>query len=284
MADYKFPDRFFTQPELCSLYYMLSHNVYNITQSDRVLYSQQVFRGKRQTYNNRQQQQQNYGNYGKQNTNQNQNQHQNQFNRQYANTPDNTRTNTGAVQSNFLERYPIREEGVVSFRGNKDEAIAPARVLIGVIAGLSQSMKGSINDVLKDLNPRLILGQDKTIDPLMAVTIGDLWGFATVSSAQNDEKKYYYGVSGQWNSGSCTTHYALTGVSLTDYDKAIKNLKATKAEIRGGIDGYLIGKNLKNVQSSTNIDTKTVRLSTILRSYYSKTENIQIVGFYCQLL
>ena len=167
---------------------------------------------------------------------------------------------------------------MVSFRSNRDEAAS--RVLIGVIAGLTTDKKTSANQVLKSLNPLLTITQDKTLDPVMAVTIADLWGLAT--GRNTDEKKYYFGLKGKWSSGSCTTHYALTDVETSQFPNATKNMRATKAEIRGGLDGYLIGKNLQTMGQMNG--AKKPRLSQILRSYYSKPKTQKTSTFtvsYC---
>ena len=45
-----------------------------------------------------------------------------------------------------------------------------------------------------------------------------------------------FGAAGKWNSTSCQTEYVLTTNSS----------RVTLAEIRGGIDGYAIGKRLRD--------------------------------------
>ena len=173
--------------------------------------------------------------------------------------------------SNFLVNrntpYSIKEEGVVSFRGSKTEAIAPARVLIGVIAGLTPNIKTNTADVIKEVGGRIPSGYSgKVIDPILAMTLADLWGSRTVSI--NDQiSPYIYGITGEWSSTTCTTHYGLSSIPTDKYLEAETNSRGTLAEIRGGIDGYLIGRSLKSLGA---IDSSKLRLSTILRSYYSK--------------
>jgi hypothetical protein len=48
---YYFPDYVYTQDELCSLFYSLSHNIINANETQSVHFSPPMFRGKRQAYN-----------------------------------------------------------------------------------------------------------------------------------------------------------------------------------------------------------------------------------------
>jgi len=243
---------------------MLSHNIVNatITTRGRSSYAPQVFRGKRQAYN---------------------------YNRRQYNNPTQGPNNNNFVVAPFLVTrnttlYAIKEEGVVSFRGNKNEAIAPARVLIGIIAGLSTNVKTSVRDVLAALGVNSVdPNYDKPIDPVLAMTLGDLWGTGSVRST--DDKTYMYGINGEWSSTTCTSHYGLTSVPATSdkFDLVLKTNKGTKAEIRGGIDGYLIGKSLKAMGNTVG-DVSKLRLSTILRSYYSRprlTKTNSLTASYC---
>jgi hypothetical protein len=166
------------------------------------------------------------------------------------------------VASHFLNTRNasiMKEEGVVSFRAHKNEAIAPARVLIGIIAALAQNVKTQVKDVV---GRAVDSNYDKVIDPILAMTLADLWGSGT--SRPNDDKTYFYGVNGEWTSTACTSYYGLTSVPA---DKVVRSNKGTKAEIRGGIDGYLIGKSLFKL--GTDVRSR-LKLSTILRSYYSR--------------
>jgi hypothetical protein len=237
--NYYFPDYVYTEEERCSMFYMLSHNIINTTQTRRRLgFSPFGGRIKRQSYQ----------------YNQN-----SQYNRRQYNPTANPQFPV-PVASHFLNTRNasiIKEEGVVSFRAHKTEAIAPARVLLGIIAALAQNVKTQVKDIVgRDV------GDDKTIDPLLAMTLADLWGSGT--TRPSDEKTYFYGVNGEWTSTACTSYYGLTSVPA---DKVVRFNKGTKAEIRGGIDGYLIGKSLFKL----GMDVRSrLKLSTILRSYYSK--------------
>jgi hypothetical protein len=208
-SNYFFPDYVFTEEERCSMFYMLSHNIINTNERERIS-SPLVDLRTPNTY------------------------------------------------------YSIKEEGVVSFRGYKSEAIAVARVLIGIIAGLTQNIKSSVREVLTALGVNDFDNiNDKPIDPILAMTLADLWGTGT--AFPNDDKTYIYGTNGEWASTICTTHYVLTSVPTENFAKVVKTNKGTKAEIRGGIDGYLIGSALKSAKINNPL-----KLSTILRSFYSR--------------
>ena len=243
---------------------MLSHNVYDTTSTPRLQYSQSFrVRNKRQSYPRNQ-------NYGNQNNQNNANNLNNRA-RQYADT-------NIATSSPYLpgKVNPIKEEGVVSFRSNKDEAIQIARVLVGVIAGLAGAdAKTQAKDILKAIRPLYDLPAeyDKAVDPVMMVTLADLYGVGTRSSA-NDQKKYYYGLSGRWADQSCTTNYGINGITQTEFNNSRNYVQATRAEIRGGIDGYKIGTALSSLLGTRGVsDINKLRLSQILRAYYSKPQS-----------
>ncbi|XP_054165656.1 uncharacterized protein LOC128963183 [Oppia nitens] len=310
--NYYFPDQFFRTEELCSLYYMLSHNVYNIREKPRIEYSQ-VFRGKRQAYTSNR-----LSNGRIQTPNAYQSQHQNQnqgqtsnYGQYYQRAPGDSGSsgnNRMPVASNYLTNnnnnnnnnnhpsnnyqsynsnngssnrvyYPLKEEGVVSFRSNPNEAISMGRVLIGVIAGMSPDIRLNTKSVIQAMVRDKFVDQAYVKDmrrevAIAAVTVGDLWG----SAAQQDDEpteslQYAFGIDGTWASQTCTTHYGLSRVPLTtpndQLQKIIDSIRATKAEIRGGIDGYLIGSNLASL---SQLDPRQLKLSTILRSFYGKPQ------------
>ncbi len=148
--NYYFPDYVYTEEERCSMFYMLSHNIINTTQPRRKLVFQSFGgRIKRQSYPY------------------NQNSQYNQYNRIQYNPTANPQIPIASHFLNTRNASIMKEEGVVSFRAHKTEAIAPARVLIGIIAALAQNVKTQIKEIVgRDVNPE----HDKTIDPLLAMT------------------------------------------------------------------------------------------------------------------
>ena len=236
LQNYYFPNNMFNRAELCSLFQMLSHNLYDTTQYPRNASLSKLDNLKNQQF-----------------------------------------TDNMATNSLFLpDQSPIKEEGVVSFRSNKVEAIQMSRVLIGVIAGLSGAdAKSQPKDILKAIRPLFDLPNeyDKAVDPVMMVTLADLYGVSAKYNL-NEQKKYYFGLSGEWSDQSCTTNYGIGGISPKEFNSSRNYVHATRAEIRGGIDGYKIGTALKNLVGRGGvIDVIKLRLSQILRSYYSKPQS-----------
>ncbi|CAG2116199.1 unnamed protein product, partial [Medioppia subpectinata] len=166
-------------------------------------------------------------------------------------------------------QVPIKEEGVASLRADRKEAIAMARVLLGVIAGLSMDARTQASDILKSWgsSTQMQPAYDQQLDPVAAMTLADLW---SINSAKtNIYDQYLYGVTGQWETSTCATHYGLENIPEDKFKDIDHYIRATRAEIRGGIDGYLIGTNLRSPQFHLD-NPQSLRLSAILRSYYSK--------------
>lgn len=232
--EYYFPDSVYNDDELCTMLFMFSHIFLNNTHEQ----SNNVRRNRRATY---------------------------QFQR--------SQTSNSPVNSAFLDNQPIRgnqenvgliqEKGIVSFRLDKTEAIAPAKVLIGIIAGFTDNAVLSGKAISAKLNSEMSV--DVTLkDTVLAATFGQMMGTASFfdfGTNNNYEQSLIYGVQGTWVNETCCNYYATAGV--TNARLLRKSNRGSLAQIRGSLDGYIIGKNLKNV------DAKQLRLSTILKSYYS---------------
>lgn len=76
-----------------------------------------------------------------------------------------------------------------------------------------------------------------------------------MSSSPIDSRMSKFGAAGKWNSTNCQTEYTLTSNSS----------RGSLAEIRGGIDGFIIGQKAKEVADSG----ARFKLSQLLRMYYS---------------
>ena len=145
------------------------------------------------------------------------------------------------------------------------------KLLLGIAAGLINATQQTVHGVLKKLlkNPILDKVPDGQIDLIKAVTLSDILGIDVVEAVRKYDLEIWrtFGVKGIWNStdmsGStnsipipCTTIYRLYGnASYT-----------TTAEIRGGLDGYSIGKKIHLVLSKN----PRISLSQIIRMYYSQ--------------
>lgn len=150
-----------------------------------------------------------------------------------------------------------REKGVASFRNIKTMAIAANRVLLGMAVGLSSPPTRTTRDIIKELDKNINTDNipDGQIDPLLGVTLSDLLGIDAGMSLQVPTGQALFGVDGQWNSTACQTSFRLnSNVTL-----------ATLAELRGGLDGWNIGRKLPEVIQKY----PKITLSQILRMYYS---------------
>ena len=235
--EYKFPDYVYTDEELCTMLFMFSHIFLNNTQGSVVA------RGKRATY---------------------------QFSRN-----EEAPVNSDFVTSNdnyIVNQYPIQEKGIVSFRQDKSEAIAPAKVFIGIIASLTSNPILSGKTISKAMMAGTEIPNEVTLkDGLLAVTFGNMMGTASfyeINNQQNDyNQDYIYGMKGTWVNQTCCTYYGIDQV--TSGRLLRRSNRGSLAQIRGSLDGYIIGKNLQNMGAT---QANQLRLSTILKSYYSEPQ------------
>lgn len=132
-----------------------------------------------------------------------------------------------------------------------------------MLAGFSRSSPKKLNEIIK-----LLFKQETEfnlkmteINPVLAVTLADLFGVTAPFFTEMDKE---YGKSAEWNSTICHTDL----LHFSD-----KNLWATMAQLRGGIDGYNIGRQLKMILKTF----PNITASQMLRFYYSK-EGIFNIG------
>ena len=220
--DYYFPDSIYNQEELCTMLYMFSHIFLNTTNN-----GQMNNRYRRGVY---------------------------VFNQQNDNS---IMTGNNFAQNN---QYPIQEKGVVTFRQNINEAIAPAKVLIGILSGLTKNPVTNGKDIAPSLTVDVSF-----VDPFLATTLANMPGTAVFYQSQTNQKfdeKLIFGVNGEWIDGTCCKHYSIKD-SIASLEKLRFSNRGSLAQVRGALDGYVIGKHLRK------FDSTRMRLSNILRSYYS---------------
>ncbi|RWS07507.1 hypothetical protein B4U79_09640 [Dinothrombium tinctorium] len=178
-----------------------------------------------------------------------------------------------STQSGPLTKFP-REYGVGTFRNDHTQAIALNKLLLGIIAGYipTGQSQPSVRDVYvkltRDANLENVqMDLESKIDPLMAVTIASVYEYGAYSTEQN--KQNLFGARGEWKTSICPTEYVLNVQEQTIQDiKDIPGVAATQAELRGALDGYIIG---KTIQRKQNEPKNQLTLSQILRFYYSQT-------------
>ncbi|CAG2183724.1 unnamed protein product, partial [Oppiella nova] len=115
-------------------------------------------------------------------------------------------------------------------------AIAANRVLLGTAVGLLSPLPKSTHTLIKtianiDINTNHGI-PDGQIDPLLAVTLSDLLGIDAGSGLTIPAGDVLFGAEGHWNSTACQTSYKLMS----------NGTLATLAELRGGLDGWNIGR------------------------------------------
>lgn len=129
----------------------------------------------------------------------------------------------------------------------------------------------SVRDVLYKIHPdynaeKTRVKQDGLIDPLIAVTLGNIHAMA----AHAEDFPENIGKTGAWDSPMCTLEYTLASAKPSD---------ATLANIRGGLDGYAIGEMVRKLAATSG--GQRLRLSQILRFYYDNVGARSLASGYC---
>uniref|UniRef100_A0A6M2DZA1 VWFA domain-containing protein n=1 Tax=Xenopsylla cheopis TaxID=163159 RepID=A0A6M2DZA1_XENCH len=159
--------------------------------------------------------------------------------------------------NNQISQCPV-ETGVIR---TKWGAVSAGTLLAGIAAGL-ENQKVSVRNLISfstNLNARKNDGSNpiyaSEINSLYPATlVGDL---AEAALFQGHEDNIQVGSRGAWNSTSVPRWYFLNSQ---------KPSQITDAEIRGGLDGLIIGSNIKAWSSSAS----TLKLSQVLDMYYSE--------------
>ena len=146
------------------------------------------------------------------------------------------------------------------FNRNQDTAIALNRVLLGAVAGAQSGPEGTIplSAIVQQTGhepPANNIDLGGAINVLAAVTVADLLAVGVVDGKGKDLTNF--GARGSWNDSTCTTEYRIT--------QDVNGTQATMAELRGGLDGWAIGRGIQDIVQKT----PNMRLSTLLRLYYS---------------
>lgn len=163
------------------------------------------------------------------------------------------------IPSNAVSQCPV-ENGVLQ---SNFGAFSIGNTINGIAAGL-QPQQVTVRDVLNPLNLgnfaqeyRMARQQQDTlrVDNRFAATLtGDI---AEAILIQTPTANVRVGASGAWNNTAIPNWYFLT---------QRENLQMTDAEIRGGIDGLVLGMNIAEWRRQV----QTLRLSQILDMYYSQ--------------
>lgn len=243
-SDYNFPDYIYSEDDRCNLLFMFSHYFVNGKNNENNNNNNNGRRKRRDTYK-----------FGPSSS----------LSNQRASTSTNNR---------------IMEDGVVSFRNDPKEAIAPSKVLIGILAGLTNNLKTDFHDISSKYDESTEKKELK--NPILAVTLGNIPGAAVFSEDNgNTDTNLAFGLQGTWTNygldGQVDTeaekrfkmgkYYTIYQNTVTPVSKIVAASRGSAAQIRGALDGYIIGNELRELSQKNML--KNIRLSTILRSYYS---------------
>lgn len=159
------------------------------------------------------------------------------------------------LNSNQLSQCPV-ENGVVRTTWG---AVAVGPLIAGIAAGLEQQTV-NIRSLLDQSTVHSgVFGQQTinlNVNNLWASTLsGDLAEVTLMQSPINSVVTV--GAPGAWNSTAVPRWYFLS---------QRENLEMTDAEIRGGIDGLILGTNIQAWRAQIG----TMRLSQLLEMYYSQ--------------
>jgi len=196
----------------------------------------------------------------------------NQFNQNYNNLR-NTGQYSGNLAGNSKYSSPFidgmarsRDErvayefGVVSVANQENGAIVLNRVLMGILA--ANTPPQTIRQLSAIVYPTQSITTtpkiDEEIDPLFGVTLADLWAISSVPKPGKPFEVGQLGNNGRWNDTVCQTTFQLERSS---------SIRFTTAELLGGLDGFNLGMLRRKLIGMR----KNLRLSELLRLYYSKT-------------
>lgn len=169
----------------------------------------------------------------------------------------------GVVQgrSRTTNEKQASEYGVVTIANQENAALVLNRVLMGILAApmTTQPIRQLSAIIYPTQNILLTAFKiDEEIDPLFAVTLADLWAVGAIPKAGKGLDPSLLGDNGHWNDTMCPTSFLLDRAS---------SIKFTTAELLGGLDGFNLGMFRRRLLSMR----RNMRLSEILRMYYSKT-------------
>ncbi|XP_003744539.1 uncharacterized protein LOC100905583 [Galendromus occidentalis] len=205
------------------------------------------------TYNN------NNNNYN--NNNNNNNNYNPQMPNRQAAVPNlrNSQAHLLSFSRNNKQNCALKEEGVVSITGLREDAVAIGPVLMGIAASKMQYSgrdQWNPSDNFDDQG-----GSNIEANPLYLATLGQEIGMAAYYSLAEDlergssyANKYEYDVTGNWEFPGCLLAY---------YLNTKQSVAFSRAQMSGAIDGAILG-SLLNKQ---NFDGLT--LAELLRLYYS---------------
>lgn len=152
------------------------------------------------------------------------------------------------------------EYGVVTLGNQENSALVLNRVLMGILAAGTRAQ--TLDQLSRLVYPSQAISQTsksaEELDPLFAVTLADLWAVSSIPKTGRRFDQYgQLGTTGHWNDSVCPLVFRLSRPEASRF---------TQAELAGGLDGFNLGKLRRELMQRG----KTLRLSNMLRMYYSR--------------
>lgn len=184
------------------------------------------------------------------------------------------------------EKFDIYEQGVARFRASESDSIELSRVLIGALAGLTNTVSITPFEIYERLQKLKSPGQvqvnlselrSEKVDPLLVLTLGDIWAtwktnpeYLASSGGLSSTKP-----NTAWNNPLCAVYFQLqspqhqqqqqssSGSSVSG--QVAEDVRYTASQLRGGLDGLAIGRALRELRQFR----AALKLSQVLKMYYS---------------
>lgn len=199
------------------------------------------------------------------------------------------------------EKFDFYEQGVVRFRASESDAIELSRVLIGALAGLSNTAQMTPFEIYERLqkletpnvgggggvfsvqpaNLSELRNDKRRLDPLLVLTLGDIWAMwqtsAGLSGSGSGLSSGLNKPNTAWNNPLCAVYFQLqsphhqqqqsqSGGSVGGLGaEYIRFVGFTASQLRGGLDGLSIGQALREFRQFR----AAMKLSQVLKMYYS---------------
>ncbi|XP_049877845.1 uncharacterized protein LOC126375043 [Pectinophora gossypiella] len=139
-------------------------------------------------------------------------------------------------------------------------AVSAGHVIAG-IAGGAQSQQVPVIDLAKGSAVNYPNVQQTVTSIFPATLSGDLAEAALIQGTDRGSSQVSIGAAGGWNSTQATKHFVL---------QTRNNLEMTDPEIRGDVDGFVLGSSISAILGTYN----SLKLSQLLDMYYSPRNGV----------
>uniref|UniRef100_A0A2A4K3Q3 VWFA domain-containing protein n=1 Tax=Heliothis virescens TaxID=7102 RepID=A0A2A4K3Q3_HELVI len=136
-------------------------------------------------------------------------------------------------------------------------AVSAGNLIAGIAAG-AQPQRVNILDLVRDASNVNYRNVQQTVTSLYPATLaGDLAEAVLIQGTERGSTSISVGTGGNWNSTQAPRHFMLTSRN---------NVEMTDPEIRGDIDGFVLGSTITGLLSTFS----SLKLSQLLDMYYSQ--------------